>query len=104
MKILSFNTRAVGGAPKMLALKRSCVVGSPNVLLIQETMCSGTKAEEAFNPWLKHWVFFSIDANGLSGGLLTACSPKLRVSNLVILPSCIIVKALDSWLNFSFRI
>jgi hypothetical protein len=53
MKFLYFNARGVVGTPKLLSLKHLCVVVVPDVILIQETMCSGLKSEEFFKNWLK---------------------------------------------------
>jgi hypothetical protein len=47
--VLSFNEHGIRGTPKILALKRLCVVVNPNILLIQETMCRGAKADEVFS-------------------------------------------------------
>jgi hypothetical protein len=67
-------------------------------------MCSGLRAEDIFNPWVKGWHFFSSDVDGLSGGLLTTFNPKIKVLKSDFLPSCIVVQVLESWLNSTFKI
>jgi hypothetical protein len=49
-----------------------------DVIMIQETMCSGKRAREIFSPWLRNWSFNTIDAIGLSGGLLIGWSPNFQ--------------------------
>jgi exonuclease III len=58
MKVLSFNAQGLGGAPKLLSLKRLCKVVNPDVIMVQETMCIGARAEEICNSWLRGWTFF----------------------------------------------
>jgi len=77
MIFLSFKSRGVGGAPKKLALKRMFLSLNPDIIMIQETMCLDDKARENFSPWLRNWSFNTIDASGLSGGLLTEWSPNI---------------------------
>lgn len=40
----SFNAREVGGAPKVLALKRLVQACAPDLIMVHETMCVGNKA------------------------------------------------------------
>jgi exonuclease III len=104
MIVLSFNARGVGGTPKSLALKQLCVVVNPDIIMVQETMRSRTKLEEIFSSWLKGWFFCSTYAEGFSRGLITACSPKLKVIDSQGYPSCIIVQVKDRMLNSSLKI
>jgi exonuclease III len=92
MKILSFNIRGLGGAPKKLALKRLLLNLKPNILLIQEIMCSGESARETFRQWLKNWSFCTIDVNGMSGGLLSGWSQDFQALTLFSVCSSILVK------------
>ena len=75
MKLLSFNVRGLGGKTKnhnLCALFKSL---SPDMILLQETMCSSSPALLAFSKILPSWEFYAISATGLSGGLLTAWNP-----------------------------
>jgi hypothetical protein len=54
--------------------------------------------------WLKDWYFCTFDSEGLSGGLLSAWTPKLKSLSSSLLPSNIIVDVLDYVSNCSFRI
>jgi hypothetical protein len=67
MIFLSFNSRGVEGAHKILSLKRLVQLHGLNVIFIQETMCYGVKEEDAFRPWLKECLQCSVDSIGLSG-------------------------------------
>jgi hypothetical protein len=72
---LSFNVRGVGGAHKLLALKRLIRSHNADKILIQEMMVYGSRACDAFEPWLRGWSFCTLDVEGLLGGLLIAWSP-----------------------------
>jgi hypothetical protein len=100
----SFNAHGVGGAPKFLPLKRLVKSCSPNVIMIQETMCFGSKAVETFSPWLKDWSFSSVNSVGLSGGLLTTWNPHLKVPSTSSLNSSIVVDLEDRILVDSFHL
>jgi ABC-type uncharacterized transport system YnjBCD ATPase subunit len=92
MIFLSFNVRGVGGAPKKLALKRMFLSLKPDIIMIQETMCPSDKAREIFSPWLRNWSFSTIDASGLSTGLLTGWSPNFQALSSSVVLSSISVK------------
>ena len=79
MIILSMNIRGVGGTHKILALRRVCELVRPDVLLIQETMVSVDKALEVFSKVLGRWYMCAVDANGFSGGFLSAWNPNLAL-------------------------
>ena len=53
MKILSLNIRGLRAVPKKVTLKRLLAIMSPMVLLLQETMIEGKKAEEVAKEGLK---------------------------------------------------
>jgi ABC-type uncharacterized transport system YnjBCD ATPase subunit len=57
MILLSFNSRGVGGPKKKLALKRILLASSPDIILIQETMCLGDVAIKTVSPLAKKLVF-----------------------------------------------
>ena len=69
------NIHGVGGAQKLLALRRVCENVRPDILLIQETMVSSDKAIDVFSKVLGNWYMSAVDATGLSGGLLSAWNP-----------------------------
>ena len=79
MKILSLNVRGLGAVPKKVALKWLLATTSPTVLLLQETMSKGKKAEEAVKECVKGWGMTNNDADGHLGGTLTAWSPALNL-------------------------
>ena len=79
MKILSINIRGLGEVPKKVTLKQLITTMSPTVLLIQETMTEGNKAEEMVKECIKDWGMMSSDAYGHSGGTLTASSPAPKM-------------------------
>jgi exonuclease III len=57
------------GAPqKNISLKRMISSLNPDIILIQETMCSSEKSRETFESWLKNWSFYAVDAEGMYGG------------------------------------
>ena len=76
MIILSMNIRGVGGAQKLLALRRVCENVRPDILMIQETMVTAEKAIDVFSKVVGSWNISAVDAIGLLGGLLTAWNPK----------------------------
>ena len=71
MIILSLNMRGIGGTLKQQALKRMFFVYKPDVVMIQESMRSRSKSIEIFSSISKGWKSCSIDAEGLSKGLVT---------------------------------
>ena len=70
------NIRGVGGAQKLLALRRVIENVRPDILLIQETMVSSEKAIEVFTKVVGSWFMSAVDATGLLVGLLSAWNPK----------------------------
>ena len=77
MKIISFNVRGLGGKAKSLCLRTLFTSLKPDVILLQETMCSSLPALLAFSKILPSWEFCAVDALGLSGGILTAWNPRV---------------------------
>ena len=75
MKILSLNVRGLEGKTKHLCLRKLFLSLGPDMILLQETMCSTYPALHAFSKLLPSWEFCDSDASGLSGGLLTAWNP-----------------------------
>ena len=72
MKIISLNVRGLGGKAKLHRLRTFFHPLGPDMVLLQETMCSTFPALYAFSKLFPKWEFCATDAIGLSGGLLTA--------------------------------
>ena len=75
MKILSLNVRGLGGKTKQSILHSLFLSIHPDMILLQETMCSTYPALLAFSMLLPNWEYCAISASGLLGGLLTAWNP-----------------------------
>ena len=72
MKLLSLNVKALGGKTKNFSLCALFQSLGPDMILLQETMCSSSLALLAFSKLLPSWELCAISASGLSGGLLMA--------------------------------
>jgi len=79
MICMSFNVHGIWGAPKLLSLKNIVKSSSPDIHLLQEMMCVGSKVVEGLSPWLKEWSFCALEFNGFSGDLLITWSPNLII-------------------------
>jgi len=77
MMILSLNSRDLGGRTKSLSLRALFSSLKPDIILLQETMCSDSPALIAFSKLLPSWEYCAISAKGLSGGLLSAWNPSM---------------------------
>jgi exonuclease III len=66
MILLYFNVRGVGGPQKKLALKRLLLSLEPDIIMLQETMCTGEKSMKVVSSWLRNWSFSSVDVEGMS--------------------------------------
>jgi hypothetical protein len=75
MIILSLNLREVGGAPKLLNLKRLILSTSPDIIFFQETMVDSSKAKVFFLKCCPTWDCVAIDASSLFGGLTYGWNP-----------------------------
>ena len=104
MKILSINIRGLGAEPKKPALKRLITTMIPTVLLLQETMTEGKKAEEIVRECIKYWGMTSSDADGNSGGTLTAWSLALKMISIKKFDATIRVELEDSEIGKQFTI
>jgi exonuclease III len=78
MRFISFNHRGIGGVPKKLALKRLFSSLSPNILLLQETMCKGEVISKLVSPLVKELGFLYVNVDGDSGGILLGWSPYFK--------------------------
>jgi hypothetical protein len=79
MICLYFNAHGVGGAPKILSLKRLVKSFSLDIIFIQEIMRSCSKAWECFSMWLKDWSYNTLEFDGMSEGILMAWNSSFKV-------------------------
>ena len=77
MKILSMNICGFGGLAKQNSLGLLLSDLRPDLILLQETMCSHAHALYLFSTLKPGWEFCASDACGLSGGLLAGWDPHL---------------------------
>jgi hypothetical protein len=104
MIILSFNVRGVGGAHKNIALKRVIQSLNPYIILLQKTMCSGTKDRSTLEARLKNWDFYSLDLDGMSGGLIMGWGLACKVLSSYSFPSTISIKLMIKEFGFYFSV
>ena len=72
MKIISWNTRGIGGQSKQLALKRMILKANPDQVLIQETKKEAIELDIIKAIWSSKdisWIY--VEAYGKSKGMLT---------------------------------
>ena len=77
MKILSMNIWDFGGLTKQKSLCSLFTSLKPDMILLQETMCSFSHALNLFSKLKPGWELCSIDSTGLLGGLLLGWNPLL---------------------------
>ena len=75
MCLVSYNVRGFEGRPKQIALKMLLDELHPDMVFLQETLCSHDQAMIAFSHLPPGCECCACDATGLSGGLLTAWKP-----------------------------
>lgn len=92
MIILSLNVRGVGGAHKQQVLVTLFSVYSPNIVLLQEIMCLGSKSIDILSTLLKTWNLCSIDIEGLSRGLVTGWNSNVTAISTHFIPVGIILE------------
>jgi hypothetical protein len=66
---------------KMISLKRMIKSFKPDIILLQEIMCSSKKSRETLELWFKKWSFCVVDTKGMSRGLITGWSPNFKASS-----------------------
>ena len=71
----SYNIRGLAGATRCRALRHYLAGSETQVILLQETMVCAADAIKYFLMVRPNWRVAAIDANGLSGGILTAWNP-----------------------------
>jgi exonuclease III len=77
MIITSFNIRGVGGDSKFSTLKRVFQKIHPDIVFVQETICTDEKACEIFLKLFPGWEVCATSALGHSGGLCCIWNPKV---------------------------
>ena len=75
MHVISLNIRGFGGLAKQKTLRSLFRSLKPDMILVQETLCSTYPALWAFSKLMPGWEFCAINAPGLSRGLLTGWNP-----------------------------
>ena len=98
------NIRGFRGLTKKKSLGRLFSDLSPDMILIQETMCCYSQSLLMFSK-LKHgWEFCAIDASGLSRGLLAGWNPLLVHCKDFTSLAVIILKATFKVLSDTFTV
>ena len=75
MMILSLNVRGLGGKTKLSRQRSLFLSLCPDMILLQETMCSTYPTLHAFSKLLPNWELCATNASRLSSVLLTAWNP-----------------------------
>ena len=104
MIIVSLNSRGLGGAQRKKSLKQLFNNLKPTVIMIQETILEGLKAKTIFKDTLKDWEVESLDAVGLSGGLITAWSLAFLKTDSKKMESTLETKLLDKDTGITFTL
>jgi hypothetical protein len=99
MIILSFKAREVGVAHKRLVLKILIKVYKPNIILIKEIMCVGSKSIYFFASFVEDWSFSSLDVGGQSSGLVIGWGPHFVALTTLVIRSGIKVNLFDKELD-----
>jgi len=68
MIFLSFDCRGLSNSSKRLALKYLFMKSVCDVIMLQETLCSGVSAMNIPGHMMLGWSFVALDARGRSGG------------------------------------
>ena len=77
MKLLSMNIRGFGGLFKQKALGSLFSYLNPDMILLQETMCTFSQSLLLFSKLKPGWEFCALDATRLFGDLLAGWNPIL---------------------------
>ena len=96
--------KSLGWPQKKKSLKRLFNNLKPTVIMIQETMMEGSKAKIVIKYTLKDWEVESLDAVGLSRGLITAWSPTLLKIDSKKMESTLETKILDKETRITFTL
>jgi hypothetical protein len=77
---------------------------NPNIILVQETMCTGENARSTLESWLKNWSFSSIDAEGQTRVLIMRWSTTCKALLSSSFCNAISVKLMVKNVGFSFSV
>jgi mannosylglycoprotein endo-beta-mannosidase len=76
MKTISWNIRGLNGRSKQWILRDVIKTEKPDILLLQETKCSGREAESIFRSSWRDGDFLFQDSVGAAGGLAILWNPQ----------------------------
>jgi exonuclease III len=76
MKTISWNIRGLNGRSKQRILRECIKTENPDILLLQETKCSGREAESIFRSSWRDGEFLFQDSVGAAGGLAILWNPQ----------------------------
>jgi exonuclease III len=79
MKIISWNIRGLNERTKQRILQNNILTENPNILLLQETKCAGTVAENLLSKSWKRGNFMFTDSRGAAGGLAILWNPTIII-------------------------
>ena len=102
MKIFSMNIRGFGGLTKQKSLGILFSNLSPDMILIQKTMCYYSQSLLLFSKLKPGWEFCASDASGLFGGLLVGWNPLMVRCKAFTSLAGIILKATFKGLSETF--
>ena len=92
------------GAQKQQTLKRMCAIYKPDVLLLQEIVCVGSKAVEFLSSFLKEWKKKLVDFEELLGGLVLRWNANLVAMSSNVLNVCIEIEVRSIELGKVYKI
>jgi exonuclease III len=75
MKVLTWNIRGLNGRSKQRILQNCIKMEDPDILLLQETKCTGKIAEEIFKRCWHTCDSYHTDSKGVAGGLAILWNP-----------------------------
>lgn len=104
MKMASLSIISLGGKEKVLSLYRFISTHNPNIMLIQELMCSSVHSFSYLDKFLKGWHFSIIDVMGNSGGLIIGWHDNITILNLCEMTSTILLQLYSEGLNQSNKL
>ena len=93
MHIVSLNIHGFGGLAKQRTLRSLFRSLKPNMILVQETLCSTYLAIWYFSKLMSGWEFCALDASGLSSGILTGWNPHSVICKAFEIVDGILVQA-----------
>lgn len=83
------NVRGLGGIPKRKSLQRMIKNANPDIIMFQETMLPRKEASDWLKSFLYGWNFVTLDAQGLSGGLISGWNDSVQMEDSTCFNSCI---------------